>query len=118
QKLAILAHLAFGVRVNWRDIPRRGIDNLDPADLRYAREFGYRIKLIATAHLEPGGVQLYVSPMLVKVGSPLAEVRGAFNAVRVQGDAVGPLMFHGLGAGQMPTASAVVADMIAMAVGR
>ncbi len=118
QKLAILAHLAFGARVNWRDIPRRGIDELDAADLRYAKELGYRIKLLATAQLQTAGVELQVSPMLVKIGAPLAEVRGAFNAISVVGDAVGPLMFHGQGAGQMPTASAVVADMIDMAVGR
>ncbi len=118
QKLAILAHLAFGARVNWRDILRRGIDGLDDADLRYAKELGYRIKLLATAQLQSAGVELQVSPMLVKIGSPLAEVRGAFNAIRVDGDAVGPLMFHGQGAGQMPTASAVVADMIDMVVGR
>src|SRR5215831_17914653 len=118
QKLAILAHLAFGARVNWRDIPRRGIDGLNSADLRYAQELGHRIKLLATAELKSGGVELQVSPMLVKVGAPLAEVRGAFNAIRVVGDAVGPLMFHGQGAGQMPTASAVVADMIDMVVGR
>jgi homoserine dehydrogenase len=118
QKLAILAHLAFGARVNWRDIPRRGIDGLDAADLRYAIELGYRIKLLAIADLREGDVELQVSPMLVKIGSPLAEVRGAFNAISVVGDAVGPLMFHGQGAGQMPTASAVVADMIDMVVGR
>jgi homoserine dehydrogenase len=118
QKLAILAHLAFGVRVNWRDISRRGIDQLDTADLRYAKELGYRVKMLAVAQLQENGVELQVSPMLVKQGAPLAEVRGAFNAIRVVGDAVGPLMFHGQGAGQMPTASAVVADMIDMVVGR
>jgi homoserine dehydrogenase len=118
QKLAILAHLAFGARVNWRDIPRRGIDGLEAADLRYAKELGYRIKLVAMAQLAGGGVHLQVSPTLVKIGAPLAEVRGAFNAISVVGDAVGPLMFHGQGAGQMPTASAVVADMIDMVVGR
>jgi homoserine dehydrogenase len=118
QKLAILAHLAFGARVNWRDIPRRGIDGLDAADLRYAKELGYRIKLIAVAQLENGGVHLDVSPKLIQIGRPLAEVRGAYNAVRLIGDAVGPLMFHGQGAGQMPTASAVVADMIDMVAGR
>ena len=92
--------------------------NWTPADLRYAKELGYRIKLLAVAQLQESGVELQVSPMLVKQGAPLAEVRGAFNAIRVVGDAVGPLMFHGQGAGQMPTASAVVADMIDMVVGR
>jgi homoserine dehydrogenase len=118
QKLAILAHLAFGARVHWSEIPCVGIDTLDPADLRYAKELGYRIKLIAVAQLRDSGLELHVTPTLVKVGTPLAEVRGAFNALQVVGDAVGPVFFHGLGAGQMPTASAVVADMIDTAVGR
>ncbi len=118
QKLAILAHLAFGARINWREIPRQGIQSVDAADLRYARQLGYRIKLLAVAELVDSQLQLYVSPTLVKIGTPLAEVRGAYNAVSVVGDAVGRVFFHGLGAGQMPTASAVVADMIDVVVGR
>jgi homoserine dehydrogenase len=118
QKLAILAHLAFGARVHWNEIPRVGVDRLDVADMRYARELGYRIKLLAVAQLTDDGLELHVSPTLVRVGTPLAEVRQAYNAISVVGDAVGPLFFHGLGAGQMPTASAVVADMIDTAVGR
>src|SRR5262245_7931203 len=131
QKLAILAHLAFGARVHWSEIPCVGIDTLDPADLRYAKELGYRIKLMAVAQLHDqvvgtlrvpsevaSGLEVHVSPTLVKIGTPLAEVRQAFNAISVVGDAVGPVFFHGLGAGQMPTASAVVADMIDTAVGR
>ncbi|RIK78818.1 MAG: homoserine dehydrogenase [Planctomycetota bacterium] len=118
QKLAILAHLAFGARVDWKDIPRAGIDTVDVCDVRYAKEMGYRIKLLATADLVDDTLELDVSPALVRVRSPLAEVSGPFNAIRVEGDAVGPLFFHGQGAGQMPTASAVVADMIDMAVGR
>jgi homoserine dehydrogenase len=118
QKLAILAHLAFGSRVHWKDIPRVGIDKLDSADLRYAKELGYRIKLLAAAQLNGDGLELHVAPTLVKIGQPLAEVREAYNAISVVGDAVGHVFFHGLGAGQMPTASAVVADMIDTAVGR
>ncbi len=118
QKLAILAHLAFGARVDWKDIPRTGIDKLDVADVRYAKEMGYRIKLLAVADLVDDTLELDVSPALVRARSPLAEVSGPFNAIRVEGDAVGPLFFHGQGAGQMPTASAVVADMIDTAVGR
>jgi homoserine dehydrogenase len=118
QKLAILAHLAFGARVDWNDIPRQGIDALELADLRYSKELGYRIKLLAVAQLTPGGLELHVSPTLVKLGTPLAEVRGAYNAISVVGDAVGRVFFSGLGAGQMPTASAVVADLIDMVVGR
>jgi homoserine dehydrogenase len=118
QKLAILAHLAFGAAVQWQDIPRRGIDHLKLADLQYAKELGYRIKLLAVAQLADDGLELHASPALVKIGTPLAEVRGAFNAVNIVGDAVGPLFFHGLGAGQMPTASAVMADLIDTVVGR
>lgn len=118
QKLAILAHIAFGARVRWTEIPRVGINTLDPADLKYARELGYRIKLLASAQLTDDGLELGVQPTLVRVGRPLAEVREAYNAINIVGDAVGRVFFHGLGAGQMPTASAVVADMIDMAVGR
>jgi homoserine dehydrogenase len=118
QKLAILAHLAFGARIHWRDIPRVGIDKLDTKDIYYARELGYRVKLIAVGRLTDSGLELHVSPTLVRMGSPLAEVRGAYNALTVVGDAVGDVFFHGQGAGQMATASAVVADMIDTAVGR
>lgn len=118
QKLAILAHLAFGARIDWREIPRTGIDTVQVADMRYAKELGYRIKLLAVAELVPEGLELYVSPTLVRRGSPLAEVREAYNAIRVVGDAVGRVFFQGLGAGQMPTASAVVADLISTLLGR
>lgn len=118
QKLAILAHLSFGARIRWNDIPRTGIDELDTADIRFARELGYRIKLIAHARRSEDALELSVSPTLIRKGQPLAEVRANYNAINVVGDAVGDLFFHGQGAGQMPTASAVVADMIDVAVGR
>ena len=118
QKLAILAHLAFGARLNWEDIPRVGIDQVDLLDIQYAQEMGYRVKLLAVADLHDNRLDCEVTPALVRAGSPLGEVGGPFNAVLVKGDAVGPLFFHGQGAGQMPTASAVVADMIDVAVGR
>jgi homoserine dehydrogenase len=118
QKLSILAHLAFGARVHWRDIPREGIQNLNSADLKFARELGFRIKLLAVGQLVADQVELHVAPQLVRIGSPLSDVRDAYNAVRVVGDAVGKVWFHGLGAGQMPTASAVVADLIDTVVGR
>src|SRR3972149_6136857 len=118
QKLAILSHLAFGAQVNWREISRVGIDVVPVADMRYARELGYNIKLLAVAELVPEGLELHVSPTLVRRGSPLAEVRGAYNAINVVGDAVGRVFFHGLGAGQMPTASAVVSDLIDTILGR
>ena len=104
--------------MHWSEIPRVGIDTLDSADLRYARELGYKIKLIAEAKLRENGLEAHVSPTLVKIGRPLAEVRQAYNAISVVGNAVGELFFHGQGAGQMPTASAVVADIIDIVSGR
>ena len=118
QKLAILAHLAFGVWVPWTEIPRTGIEGLDLDLLNYAGELGYRMRLVAVARRGDGRLALRVSPALVKKGTPLAETRGAYNAVSIVGDAVGRMFFHGLGAGEMPTASAVVADIIDMVVGR
>ena len=118
QKLAILAHLAFGARVRLEGHSRaRASTSSTSLDVRYAKELGYRIKLLAVADLDGDTLELHVSPTLVR-RQPLAEVRGPFNAISVVGDAVGPLFFHGQGAGQMPTASAVVADMIDTAVGR
>ena len=118
QKLAILSHLAFGVWVPWKEIPRTGIDTVDIDLIRYAAELGYRIRLVAVARRSNGRLAMRVAPALVKIGTPLAETRGAYNAVSIVGDAVGRMFFHGLGAGQMPTASAVVADIIDTVVGR
>jgi len=118
QKLALLAHLGFGARVHWKDIPREGIESLSPADLKFARELGYRVKLLAVAQLIQDELELHVGPQLVHSDSPLADVSGAYNAIRVVGDAVGRVWFHGMGAGRMPTASAVVADLIDTVVGR
>ncbi len=117
-KLAILAHLAFGANVKWDKIPRIGIDGMDLHDLQWAKELGYRIKLLAIAQLQDHQLELHVSPTLVKIGTPLAEVRGANNAISVVGDMVGRVFYHGLGAGQLPTASAVVADLIDTIAGR
>ncbi|NBW96366.1 MAG: homoserine dehydrogenase [Planctomycetia bacterium] len=118
QKLAILAHLAFGAWVPWGEIPRTGIERLDLDMLNYAGELGYRIRLVAVASRSDGRLAMRVAPALVRKGTPLAETRGAYNAVSIVGDAVGRMFFHGLGAGQMPTASAVVADIIDTVVGR
>jgi len=109
---------AFGVWVPWADIPRTGIEEIDQDLMTYASELGYRIRLVAVAARVDGRFAMRVSPSLVKVGTPLAETRGAYNAVSIVGDAVGRMFFHGLGAGQMPTASAVVADIIDTVVGR
>jgi homoserine dehydrogenase len=117
-KLAILANLAFEIEVRPDSIPRQGIDSLHLADLKYAAELGYVIKLLALAKLSTPGLELRVAPTLVKRGRPLAEVGGPYNAIRVVGDAVGDTLFYGRGAGAMPTASAVVADLIDVITGR
>jgi homoserine dehydrogenase len=123
-KLAILSHIAFGVRVPLTSIPRRGIAEIDQADIRYAKELGYTIKLLAEAWLAPQGaaaggqLALHVSPVMLRHLAPLALVRDAYNAMFVVGDAVGSTLYYGRGAGQMPTASAVVADLIDLAIGR
>jgi homoserine dehydrogenase len=117
-KLAILTQLAFEIDARIERIPREGIDRLHLADLKYAGELGYAIKLLALAKLSTAGLELRVAPRLVKHGTPLAEVRGPYNAIRVVGDAVGDTLFYGPGAGAMPTASAVVGDVIDVVTGR
>jgi homoserine dehydrogenase len=117
-KLAILAQIAFKAGVPTDGIPREGIDRLQLADIRYAGELGYAVKLLALAKLSDSGLELRVAPVLVKRGTPLAEVRGPYNAIRVVGDAVGDTFFYGRGAGAAPTASAVVGDVIDVVVGR
>lgn len=118
QKLTILAQIAFGVTVPVSKISRRGIADIQAADIRFAKELGYTIKLLAEAWLDGNQLSLHVSPVLLRHLTPLAQVRDAFNAINVIGDAVGHTLYYGRGAGQMPTASAVVADIIDMAVGR
>jgi homoserine dehydrogenase len=118
QKLSILAQLAFGARLDWRSIPRTGIEQLSPDDLQCADKMGYRIKLLAVAELLDESLEMHVAPTLVRCGRPLAEVRNSDNAISVVGDIVGRVFFQGRGAGQMPTASAVVADLVDLVVGR
>ncbi|MSR52482.1 MAG: homoserine dehydrogenase [Gemmataceae bacterium] len=117
-KLAILVQIAFGVTVPVNEIERFGIAGLNAMDLRFAHELGYTIKLLAEAWLDGKEVALHVAPVLLRRTDMLAQVRGAFNAVQVVGDAVGEIMFQGAGAGALPTASSVVADIIDLAVGR
>jgi homoserine dehydrogenase len=117
-KLAILARIAFGVAVPFTQIDRVGIAHIQQVDIRYAKELGYTIKLLAEAWLQDGQLALHVAPVLLRHQAPLAQVRGTYNAIQVVGDAVGDTLFYGRGAGQMPTASAVVSDIIDMAVGR
>ncbi|WP_020475061.1 homoserine dehydrogenase [Zavarzinella formosa] len=117
-KLAILVQLAFGVTATLGDIERQGIDGLSAMDLRFAQELGYTVKLLAEAWLEGKEVALHVAPVLLRHTDMLAQVRGAFNAIQIKGDAVGEVLFQGPGAGELPTASSVVGDIIDIAVGR
>jgi homoserine dehydrogenase len=117
-KLAILARIAFGVGVRGSSIECRGIAGLDAMDIRFAAELGYTIKLVAEGWRDKAEVALHVAPVLLRHTALLARVRGAYNAVRVEGDVVGETLYYGPGAGQMPTASAVVADLIDLALGR
>ncbi len=114
-KLAILATLAFHARVHPDEVHREGITSLEPSDFRYARELGYVIKLLAIGKLANGGIELRVHPTFVPAGSMLANVVDVFNAVQVEGDLVGRILFYGRGAGAGPTSSAVVADVIDLA---
>ncbi|MGL6194855.1 MAG: homoserine dehydrogenase, partial [Thermoguttaceae bacterium] len=118
QKLAILAQLGFGANVDWKIIPKQGIQDVEVIDIKYAKELGYKVRLLAVAESTESGLELHVSPTLVPEESPLADVRNAFNALCVYGDVVGPVFFHGYGAGQMPTASSVVGDIIDTILGR
>jgi homoserine dehydrogenase len=113
-KLAILASLAFGAPVMPGQIWREGITQVSQRDILYAGEMGYRIKLLAIARLVDGQIETRVHPSLVHRGSMLASVDGSFNAVQIEGDLIGTALFYGRGAGSEPTASAVIADLIAL----
>ncbi len=114
-KLAILASLAFETSVRVEDVYREGITRITAEDLSYARELGCTIKLLAIAKQTERGVEVRVHPTMIPVTHPLAAVNDVFNAIFVRGDAVGELMFYGRGAGRLPTASAVVADLVEIA---
>ncbi|MHC4551213.1 MAG: homoserine dehydrogenase [Planctomycetota bacterium] len=117
-KLAILGGLAFNCRIEMDDIFVNGIENIDIMDIRSAMEMGYLLKLLAIGEKDPDGrVSLRVHPSFISHHSPLAQVEGPFNAVSVFGNAVGNTMFYGRGAGMMATGSAVVADVIDLALG-
>ncbi len=114
-KLAILASIAYEIKVRPDGIYREGIEGIEPVDFRYARELGYAIKLIAHTQRHPGRVEARVHPAMIPLDHPLARVEGAENAVFVEGDLVGQVLLVGEGAGGRPTASAVVGDLIDLA---
>lgn len=117
QKLALLASLAFDTRVGEEHVAVEGIDTLDAADIRYAGELGYVIKLLAIGERRDDALSLRVAPTLVTKSDVLADVSGSFNAVSLYGSAVGHTVFYGRGAGGSPTASAVVSDLVQVALG-
>ncbi|MEM5947478.1 homoserine dehydrogenase [Spirochaetia bacterium 38H-sp] len=114
-KLAIMTSMAFGVSVDFDSIPVKGIDELELLDVKYGEELGYVIKLLAVTHRQDNGLCMRVRPAFISVEHPLAWVSDSFNAVSVYGHSTGHTMYYGRGAGDMPTASAVVADIIAIA---
>jgi homoserine dehydrogenase len=118
-KLTLLVAMAFGAELTSKDIPTEGIRQLTPLDFEAAAEFGYRIKLLGIAKLRDGHgaerIEARVHPTMIPAASLLAKVDGAMNAIAVHGDAVGPTLFYGAGAGELPTASAVVADLMEIA---
>jgi homoserine dehydrogenase len=114
-KLAILVSLCFGTRIKFDNISIEGISNITPLDIQFARQFGYKIKLLAIGKFENGAVEARVHPTMIPENYPLADVDGVFNAVRLVGDFVGPVMLYGQGAGMDATASAVMGDVMAIA---
>ncbi len=117
-KLAILARIGFGVDFDYNSIYHEGISAVDLSDIWYAHEMGYTLKLLAIAKKRENKIELRVHPTLLPHDHPLSSVNGVFNAICVVGSAVGETMLYGRGAGQMPTASAVVADLVDVALGR
>jgi len=118
-KLAVLASLGFGTNIVEDQVPARGIDGLDLADIRFGAELGYEVKLLAIGQRadDRGSVSVSVEPCFINTNEQLARIGGAYNALSVYGHAVGHTLYFGAGAGQMPTASAVVSDVMNIASG-
>ena len=111
-KISILASLAYGTQFSLKDVYREGISKISSMDIEFARELGYKLKLLAIAKEKNGKVELRVHPTMVPEEFLLSKVDGVFNAVYVDGDAVGSTLYYGRGAGDMPTGSAVVSDIV------
>jgi homoserine dehydrogenase len=114
-KLSLMSAMAFGIPVQFDQAHIEGITNVQPTDIRYAEELGYRVKLLGITRRRPNGVELRVHPTLIPATRLIANVEGVMNAILVQGDAVGPTLYYGAGAGAQPTASAVIADLVDVA---
>ncbi len=111
-KLCILLSLCFGTRIDFKDIYTEGISSISAIDINFARDFGYGIKLLAIGKKDGDRIEARVHPTMIPVDYPLADVHGAFNAIRLTGDFVGPVMLYGRGAGMDPTASAIAGDVM------
>jgi homoserine dehydrogenase len=114
-KLAILTSLAYGMEINFNDIYIEGISKITPMDIEFAGQFGYRIKLLAITKDTGGAIEARVHPTMIPFSNPLSGVNGVLNAIVISGDAIGDMMLYGYGAGMMPTASAVVGDVVDLA---
>lgn len=112
RKIAILCSMAYGQPVSYEDVHTEGITKITEADMEYAKALGRSIKLLASGQMTEDGLEISVSPVMIAADHPLASVNGVINAVLVEGAMSGPLMFYGAGAGKLPTASAVVADVV------
>jgi len=111
-KIAILAALAYGSRIDIKEVYTEGITKVSPLDIKYSLELGYKIKLLAIAKDVDGEIDVRVHPTMIPLSNPLSSVGGVFNAIYVTGDAIGEVIFYGKGAGEFPTASAVIADIV------
>ena len=111
-KLTIIAAISFGIPMRFSDAYTEGIAKLTAADIRYAEELGYRIKLLGITKRTPAGIELRVHPTLIPTRRLIANVEGVMNAILVKGDAVGATMYYGAGAGAYPTASSIIADLV------
>lgn len=111
-KLAIASAIAFGTPIQFESVYTEGISRIEPLDIQFGEEFGYQLKLLAIARNTDGRIEMRVHPTLIPHRHVLAGVKGAYNAVHIEGNAVGDIMLYGMGAGMMPTGSAVVSDLI------
>lgn len=114
RKMTILARLGFHTAVSLDDVSVKGISSVTKEDIQYAKQLGYQLKLLGIAECDENQVSVSVQPTMVRNSHPIASVNGVFNAVLVYGEAVGETMFYGAGAGEMPTATSIVADLVAV----
>jgi len=114
-KIAILTALAYGMEINLQDVYVEGISGITPLDIEFAEQFGYRIKLLAISKFENDRVEARVHPTMVPFDNLLASIKGTVNAITISADAVGDILLYGHGAGRMPTASAVLSDVVDIA---